>query len=158
MSKPYGMIFIVVYQIIWCTHWGQEEPELVYTLSCCKPVIHFHAPNWCITDQHQCYQEEPGPPTEKCNFKINTPILPGAFLTFASKSSVGPSYAANWQEDHKTYTNLRRILGKSFWSSCVRPDFLSKHHIYQLQKFCNNCNYIFPFCISGRGCVCVSVR
>ena len=27
-------------------------------------------------------------------------------MTFASKSSVGPSYAANGQEDHKTYTNL----------------------------------------------------
>ncbi len=35
--------------------------------------------------------------------QINIPILPGAFLTFASKSSVGPSYAANGQEDHKTY-------------------------------------------------------
>ena len=32
------MIFILVYQIIWCTHWGQEEPILVYTLLCCKPV------------------------------------------------------------------------------------------------------------------------
>ena len=27
-------------------------------------------------------------------------------MTFASKSSVGPSYVANRQEDHKTYTNL----------------------------------------------------
>ncbi len=36
----------------------------------------------------------------------NIPILPEAFLTFASKSSVGPSYVANGQEDHKTYTNL----------------------------------------------------
>ncbi len=26
---------------------------------------------------------------------LNIPILPGAFLTFESKSSVGPSYAAN---------------------------------------------------------------
>ncbi len=33
----------------------------------------------------------------------NIPILPQAFLTFASKSSVGPSYVANGQEDHKTY-------------------------------------------------------
>ncbi len=33
----------------------------------------------------------------------NIPILPEAFLTFASKSSAGPSYAANGQEDHKTY-------------------------------------------------------
>ncbi len=23
----------------WCTHVGQEEPKLVYTLFCCKPVI-----------------------------------------------------------------------------------------------------------------------
>ncbi len=37
---------------------------------------------------------------------INIPILPEAFLTFASKSSVGPSYVASGQEDHKTYTNL----------------------------------------------------
>ncbi len=36
----------------------------------------------------------------------NIPILPEAFLTFASKSSVGPSYSANGQEDHKTLTNL----------------------------------------------------
>ena len=36
----------------------------------------------------------------------NIPILPEAFLTFASKSSVGPSYVANGQEDHETYTNL----------------------------------------------------
>ncbi len=34
------------------------------------------------------------------------PILPEAFLTFARKSSVGPSYAGNGQEDHKIYTNL----------------------------------------------------
>ncbi len=27
-------------------------------------------------------------------------------MTFASKSSVGPSYVTNGQEDHKTYTNL----------------------------------------------------
>ncbi len=27
-------------------------------------------------------------------------------MTFVSKSSVGPSYVANGQEDHKTYTNL----------------------------------------------------
>ncbi len=32
--------------------------------------------------------------------------MPEAFLTFASKSAVGPSYVANGQEDHKTYTNL----------------------------------------------------
>ncbi len=37
----------------------------------------------------------------------NIPILPEAFLTFASKSSNVPSYAANGQEDHKTYTNLK---------------------------------------------------
>ncbi len=37
---------------------------------------------------------------------LNIPILPEAFLTFASKSSVGPSYVANGQEDNKTYTNL----------------------------------------------------
>ena len=37
----------------------------------------------------------------------NIPILPEAFLTFASKSSVGPSYAANGQEDHETCTNLK---------------------------------------------------
>ena len=36
----------------------------------------------------------------------NIPILPEAFLTFASKSSVGPSYVTNGQEDHITYTNL----------------------------------------------------
>ncbi len=36
----------------------------------------------------------------------NIPILPEAFLTFASKSSCGPSYVANGQKDHKTYTNL----------------------------------------------------
>ncbi len=35
----------------------------------------------------------------------NIPILPQAFLTFASKSSEGPAYVANGQEDHKTYTN-----------------------------------------------------
>ncbi len=23
---------LVVYQVIWCAHWGQEEPKLVYTL------------------------------------------------------------------------------------------------------------------------------
>ncbi len=23
---------------LWCTHWGQEEPKLVYTLFCCKLV------------------------------------------------------------------------------------------------------------------------
>ncbi len=40
------------------------------------------------------------------NFTLsNIPILPEAFLTFASKSTVGPSYVANGQEDHKTYTN-----------------------------------------------------
>ncbi len=27
-------------------------------------------------------------------------------MTFACKSSVGPSYVGNGQEDHKTYTNL----------------------------------------------------
>ncbi len=32
----------------------------------------------------------------------NIPILPEAFLTFANKSPVGPSYVANGQEDHKT--------------------------------------------------------
>ena len=36
----------------------------------------------------------------------NIPILLEAFLTFASKSSVGPSYAGNGQEDHKIYTKL----------------------------------------------------
>ncbi len=35
--------------------------------------------------------------------KVNIPILPEAFLTFASKSSVGPSYVTIGQEDHKTY-------------------------------------------------------
>ncbi len=25
---------------LWCTHVGQEEPKLVYTLFCCKPVIY----------------------------------------------------------------------------------------------------------------------
>ncbi len=39
------------------------------------------------------------------NAIVNIPILPEAFLTFASKSSVGPSYVANGQEDHITYTN-----------------------------------------------------
>ena len=28
-------------------------------------------------------------------FNLNIPILPEAFLTFASKSSIGPSYAAH---------------------------------------------------------------
>ena len=37
---------------------------------------------------------------------INIPILPEAFLTFASKSSVGPSYVANGHEDHKTFLGL----------------------------------------------------
>ena len=32
----------------------------------------------------------------------NIPILPKAFLTFASKSSLGPSYVANGQQDHKS--------------------------------------------------------
>ena len=27
-------------------------------------------------------------------------------MTFAKKSTVDPSYVANGQEDHKTYTNL----------------------------------------------------
>ncbi len=43
---------------------------------------------------------------QRWNLLENIPILPEAFLTFASKSSVGPSYVANGQEDHKTYTNL----------------------------------------------------
>ncbi len=50
----------------------------------------------------------PRPQICQCNKRnniINIPILPEAFLTFASKSSVGPSYVANGQEDHKTYTN-----------------------------------------------------
>ncbi len=37
------------------------------------------------------------------NFNKNIPILPEASLTFASKSSVGPSYAANGQEDHNNH-------------------------------------------------------
>ncbi len=32
-------------------------------------IIYFHAPNWCISRHwHACYQKEPGPTTEKCNF------------------------------------------------------------------------------------------
>ena len=42
------------------------------------------------------------------HYNINIPILPEAILTFASKSSVGPSYVANGQEDHKTYTNSNK--------------------------------------------------
>ncbi len=40
----------------------------------------------------------------------NIPILPKAFLTFASKSSVGPSYVANGQEDHKTYKVTNQVM------------------------------------------------
>ncbi len=43
----------------------------------------------------------------------NIPILPEAFLTFASKSSVGPSYAANRQEDHKKYFPNEVVLTES---------------------------------------------
>ena len=32
-------------------------------------------------------------------------------MTFASKSSVGPSYVANGQEDHKTYTHSNDFSG-----------------------------------------------
>ncbi len=38
----------------------------------------------------------------------NIPILPEAFLTFASKSSCGPSYDANGQKDHKTSTMKKK--------------------------------------------------
>ena len=40
-------------------------------------------------------------------FKAKYTNLPEAFLTFASKSSVGPSYTANGQEDNETCTNLK---------------------------------------------------
>ncbi len=41
-----------------------------------------------------------------CTVKVytwNIPILPEAFLTFASKSSCGPSFVANGQKDHKCW-------------------------------------------------------
>ncbi len=49
-----------------------------------------------------CFRVSNLPPGN--NSKSNIPILPQSFLTFASKSSVGPSYVANGQEDHKRYT------------------------------------------------------
>ncbi len=42
---------------------------------------------------------------------INIPILPEAFLTFASKSSVRPSYVANGQED-QCLGVLRNVHGQ----------------------------------------------
>ncbi len=41
--------------------------------------------------------------TSQKTFSINIPNLPEAFLTFASKGPVGPSYVTSGQEDHKTY-------------------------------------------------------
>ena len=48
------------------------------------------------------------------NSKRNIPILPEAFLTFASKSSVGPSYVANGQKK-------RRKRKKRTWWNHKRP-------------------------------------
>ncbi len=54
---------------------------------------------------------------------VNIPILPQAFLTFASKSSVGPSYVTYGQEDHKTYANLNEdsviMTNYSYFESAV---------------------------------------
>ena len=65
----------------------------------------------------------------------NIPILPEAFLTFASKSSVGPSYAANGQEDYKTCTNLKddnisMVYDCYFDSISQCPGVLRNVHVY----------------------------
>ena len=49
MNKPYDFMFwemvdhfSLLCHGLWCTHVGQEEPKLVYTLFCCKPVDSFN--------------------------------------------------------------------------------------------------------------------
>ena len=37
---------------IWCTHVGQEEAKLVYTLFCCKLVNHKWWRTWCHNRKH----------------------------------------------------------------------------------------------------------
>ncbi len=38
MHTPMSMTMQGYSSQLWCTHWGQEEPKLVYTLFCCKLV------------------------------------------------------------------------------------------------------------------------
>ena len=78
---------------------------------------------------------------------INIPILPEAFLTFASKSSVGPSYAANGQEDYKTCTKLKDdtiiMVNDCYFDSIAQcPDIL---HNFQAHCPMFEVNLIDPY-------------
>ncbi len=64
----------------------------------------------------------------------NIPILPEAFLTFASKSSVGPSCVANGQEDHKTYKNLNE-------DTVIMTDYCYFESIAQCMGLCHERPY-----------------
>ncbi len=37
------------YSQLWCTHWGQEEPKLVYTLFCCKLVEYWDRASFSLS-------------------------------------------------------------------------------------------------------------
>ncbi len=82
---------------------------------------HFFFTHTILAGKHQTGKLK-GEGTFFCQTHLeNIPILPEAFLTFASKSSVGPSYAANGQEDHKTVSPIRWywlkvVLTERWWN------------------------------------------